>query len=85
VSTRDSAPTPVGKLWWDRAPENLPAAFAGAGALRLAGEVDLFESLGSELQVHFRIDADPVRPKDATPQEQGGQNNAATSAHVQPA
>jgi multiple sugar transport system ATP-binding protein len=44
-------------------PEHLPAARAGAGAggPSLVGMVDLVEALGSELMVHFTIDARRVR------------------------
>ena len=48
-------------------PEHLPAATsaAGTGPL-LAGHVDLVEALGSELMVHFTIDARRVRAEGAT-------------------
>ena len=41
-------------------PEHLPAANGTAGPV-LAGDVDLVEALGSELMVHFTIDARRVR------------------------
>ena len=41
-------------------PEHLPAANGTAGPA-LAGDVDLVEALGSELMVHFTIDARRVR------------------------
>jgi multiple sugar transport system ATP-binding protein len=48
-------------------PEHLPAAtVAHEGLPVLAGDVDLIEDLGSELLVHFTIDAPRVKPKGAT-------------------
>jgi multiple sugar transport system ATP-binding protein len=41
-------------------PEHLPAAHAGFPGPVLAGDVDLVEALGSELVVHFTIDAKRV-------------------------
>jgi len=41
-------------------PEHLPAANGAAGPV-LAGDVDLVEALGSELMVHFTVDARRVR------------------------
>ena len=41
-------------------PEHLPAASPGATGPTLAGDVDLVEALGSELVVHFTIDAKRV-------------------------
>jgi len=41
-------------------PEHLPAAHAGFAGPVLAGDVDLVEALGSELVVHFTIDAKRV-------------------------
>ncbi|HUB37731.1 MAG TPA: sn-glycerol-3-phosphate ABC transporter ATP-binding protein UgpC [Streptosporangiaceae bacterium] len=41
-------------------PEHLPAAHAGFTGPVLAGDVDLVEALGSELVVHFTIDAKRV-------------------------
>ena len=38
-------------------PEHLPAAGNGRTGPPLAGEVDLVEALGSELEVHFTLDA----------------------------
>ena len=46
-------------------PEHLPAA-NGAPGPALAGKVDLVEALGSELVVHFTIDARRVRAEGAT-------------------
>jgi multiple sugar transport system ATP-binding protein len=40
-------------------PENLPAA-NGATGPELSAQVELIESLGSELQVHFSLDAKRV-------------------------
>jgi multiple sugar transport system ATP-binding protein len=49
-------------------PEHLPAAGNGAGP-SLTGDVDLVEALGSELVVHFTIDARRVRAEGATSTE----------------
>jgi multiple sugar transport system ATP-binding protein len=46
-------------------PEHLPAANGAAGPT-LAGDVDLVEALGSELMVHFTIDARRVRAEGAS-------------------
>jgi multiple sugar transport system ATP-binding protein len=46
-------------------PEHLPAG-NGATGPRLTGKVDLVEALGSELMVHFTIDARRVRAEGAT-------------------
>ena len=46
-------------------PEHLPAAGHGAAGPALAGTVDLVEALGSELMVHFTIDARRVRAEGA--------------------
>jgi multiple sugar transport system ATP-binding protein len=46
-------------------PEHLPAADGGSGPT-LAGDVDLVEALGSELVVHFTIDARRVRAEGTT-------------------
>jgi multiple sugar transport system ATP-binding protein len=46
-------------------PEHLPAANGAAGPI-LVGTVDLIEALGSELVVHFTIDAPTVTPEGAT-------------------
>ena len=47
-------------------PEHLPAAGNGAAGPALAGTVDLVEALGSELVVHFTIDARRIRAEGAT-------------------
>ena len=47
-------------------PEHLPAAGNGATGSKLTGNVDLVEALGSELMVHFTIDARRVRAEGAT-------------------
>jgi multiple sugar transport system ATP-binding protein len=47
-------------------PEHLPAAVNGAPGPHLVGNVDLVEALGSELMVHFTIDARRVRAEGAT-------------------
>jgi multiple sugar transport system ATP-binding protein len=49
-------------------PEHLPAAGNGTGPT-LAGDVDLVEALGSELVVHFTIDARRVRAEGAADQD----------------
>ncbi len=46
-------------------PEHLPAANGAAGPV-LAGDVDLVEALGSELMVHFTVDARRVRAEGTT-------------------
>jgi multiple sugar transport system ATP-binding protein len=58
-------------------PEHLPVAVNGAGGPALAGNVDLIESLGSELVVHFTTDARRVRAEGALdPTEQAGEGVA---------
>ena len=47
-------------------PEHLPAAHDGVTGPTLVGNVDLVEALGSELVVHFTIDAPRVQPEGAT-------------------
>jgi multiple sugar transport system ATP-binding protein len=47
-------------------PEHLPAATDGSPGPHLVGNVDLVEALGSELVVHFTIDARRVRAEGAT-------------------
>jgi multiple sugar transport system ATP-binding protein len=47
-------------------PEHLPAAHDGVTGPTLVGNVDLIEALGSELVVHFTIDAPRVQPEGAT-------------------
>jgi multiple sugar transport system ATP-binding protein len=47
-------------------PEHLPAATDGSTGPPLVGNVDLVEALGSELVVHFTIDAHRVRAEGAT-------------------
>jgi multiple sugar transport system ATP-binding protein len=47
-------------------PEHLPAATDGSTGPRLTGNVDLVEALGSELMIHFTIDARRVRAEGAT-------------------
>jgi multiple sugar transport system ATP-binding protein len=46
-------------------PEHLPAATAATTGPRLSGDIDLVEALGSELVVHFTIDAKRVRAEGA--------------------
>jgi len=50
-------------------PEHLPAA-NGADGPRMVGNVDLVEALGSELMVHFTIDARRVRAEGATSEDE---------------
>ncbi|HXY45030.1 MAG TPA: sn-glycerol-3-phosphate ABC transporter ATP-binding protein UgpC [Acidimicrobiales bacterium] len=57
-------------------PEDLPAAPAGFNGACLEGEVDLIEALGSELQIHFKIDARPVRPEDTGSGDDAGDEEA---------
>ena len=52
-------------------PEHLPAAHDGATGPTLVGNVDLIEALGSELVVHFTIDAPRVQPEGATTDGRG--------------
>ncbi len=51
-------------------PEHLPAATDGSTGPPLAGNVDLVEALGSELMVHFTIDARRVRAEGATSEDE---------------
>jgi multiple sugar transport system ATP-binding protein len=51
-------------------PEHLPAAHDGATGPTLVGNVDLIEALGSELVIHFTIDAPVVRPEGAASDEE---------------
>jgi multiple sugar transport system ATP-binding protein len=50
-------------------PEHLPAAGEGRPGPELVGNVDLVEALGSELVVHFKIDAHRVRAEGAMDEE----------------
>jgi multiple sugar transport system ATP-binding protein len=47
-------------------PEHLPAATDTSTGPHLVGNVDLIEALGSELVIHFTIDAPRVQPEGAT-------------------
>ncbi len=51
-------------------PEHLPAAVNGASGPTMAGEVDLIEALGSELVIHFTVDARRVRAEAATGEDE---------------
>jgi multiple sugar transport system ATP-binding protein len=51
-------------------PEHLAAAHDGATGPTLVGTVDLIEALGSELVVHFTIDAARVQPEGATTEDE---------------
>jgi multiple sugar transport system ATP-binding protein len=46
-------------------PENLPAETPDKTGPKLVGDVNLVEALGSELQLHFTIDANRVLPEQA--------------------
>ena len=66
-------------------PEHLPAANGSAGPT-LAGDVDLVEALGSELMVHFTIDARRVRAEGvATADEEAVTEAGEGVARVDPA
>jgi multiple sugar transport system ATP-binding protein len=51
-------------------PEHLPAAHDGATGPTLVGTVDLIEALGSELVIHFTIDAPRVQPEGVSTAEE---------------
>jgi multiple sugar transport system ATP-binding protein len=51
-------------------PEHLPAAPPGYPDAVLAGDVDLIEQLGSELAVHFTIDANRVLAEGAVDRDE---------------
>jgi len=51
-------------------PEHLPAAAEGVAGPPLVGNVDLVEALGSELVIHFTIDARRVRAEGATSEDE---------------
>ncbi|HEY6315352.1 MAG TPA: sn-glycerol-3-phosphate ABC transporter ATP-binding protein UgpC [Streptosporangiaceae bacterium] len=70
AACRDAHPALAGyagrKIVLGLRPEHLPAATDGSAGPHLTGTVDLVEALGSELQVHFTIDARRVRAEGAT-------------------
>jgi multiple sugar transport system ATP-binding protein len=67
-------------------PEHLPAATSAAPGPLLAGHVDLVEALGSELVVHFTIDARRVRAEGATAADEDAITEAGEGvARVDPA
>jgi multiple sugar transport system ATP-binding protein len=67
-------------------PEHLPAAHDGTTGPTLAGDVDLVEALGSELVVHFTIDAPRVQPEGATTDDEDATAKAGEGvARVDPA
>jgi multiple sugar transport system ATP-binding protein len=67
-------------------PEHLPAAVNGTAGPVLAGDVDLVEALGSELMVHFTIDAHRVRAEGTTSaDEEAVTESGAGVARVDPA
>jgi multiple sugar transport system ATP-binding protein len=51
-------------------PEHLPAATAATAGPTIQGNVDLIEALGSELMIHFTIDAHRVRAEGATDEDE---------------
>ena len=51
-------------------PEHLPAATGDTTGPTLTGSVDLVEALGSELLIHFTIDAHRVRAEGATDEDE---------------
>jgi multiple sugar transport system ATP-binding protein len=69
-------------------PESLPAANGDAGAATMEAEISLVEALGSELQVHFSIDARRVIPEesaaDLAPEESALTTSGAGVARVGP-
>jgi multiple sugar transport system ATP-binding protein len=67
-------------------PEHLPAAVNGAAGPALVGNVDLVEALGSELVVHFTVDARRVRAEGATTADEDATAEAGEGvARVDPA
>jgi len=67
-------------------PEHLPAAHDGVTGPTLVGNVDLVEALGSELVVHFTIDAPRVQPEGASTDDEDATAKAGEGvARVDPA
>ena len=67
-------------------PEHLPAAHDGVTGPTLVGNVDLVEALGSELVVHFTIDAPRVQPEGASTEDEDATAKAGEGvARVDPA
>src|SRR5579871_3752417 len=67
-------------------PEHLPAVGNGAAGVCLAGMVDLIEALGSELMVHFTIDARRVQAEGTSSADQDAVTAAGEGvARVDPA
>jgi multiple sugar transport system ATP-binding protein len=64
-------------------PEHLPAAGNGRTGPVLTADVDLVEALGSELVVHFTLDANRVRAEGAT-EEDTTEKSGAGVARVDP-
>jgi multiple sugar transport system ATP-binding protein len=64
-------------------PEHLPAAGDGRTGPILAGDVDLVEALGSELVVHFTLDANRVQAEGAA-EEDATERSGAGVARVDP-
>jgi multiple sugar transport system ATP-binding protein len=64
-------------------PEHLPAADGGGGPT-IEGDVDLVEALGSELLVHFSIDANKVTAEGVQDEEEQMASGGAGVARVDP-
>jgi multiple sugar transport system ATP-binding protein len=64
-------------------PEHLPAADGGTGPT-IEGDVDLVEALGSELLVHFSIDANKVTAEGVQDEEEQLASGGAGVARVDP-
>jgi multiple sugar transport system ATP-binding protein len=69
-------------------PESLPAANGDSSAATMEADVKLVEALGSELQVHFSIDARRILPEESTadlaPEESELSSSGAGVARVGP-
>ena len=72
-------------------PEHLPAEAPDSAGPKLVGEVDLVEALGSELVVHFTIDANRVLAEGAVDKDEAaavkkgeGVARVAAKTHVKP-
>jgi multiple sugar transport system ATP-binding protein len=69
-------------------PESLPAANGDSSAATMEADVKLVEALGSELQVHFSIDARRILPEESTaelaPEESELSSRGAGVARVGP-
>jgi multiple sugar transport system ATP-binding protein len=69
-------------------PESLPAANGDSAKATIEGDISLVEALGSELQVHFSIDARRVLPEESAaelpPEQSALANTGAGVARVGP-